>query len=87
MEIIMPIYMFTCQTCGQSVEKRLPVSERDNPGSCECSGVLRRNYSNLLSIGVCYNGDIDYYAGRHGTKTYIDKTKKEDAIDKSGQPA
>lgn len=83
----MPIYMFTCQTCSQSVEKKLSVPQRNNPGTCECSGVLKRDYSNLLNIGVNYNGDIDYYAGRHGTKTYTDKTKKEDAIDKSGEPA
>lgn len=44
----MPVYEYVCNTCGQSIDRVLPMSAADQAGECpDCGGTLRRRFSRV----------------------------------------
>lgn len=38
----MPIYTYSCETCGKDFEDYRPITEFKNPGTCSCGGTGQR---------------------------------------------
>ena len=84
----MPTYIYICKSsnCDEETELTRKVSDRDNSVQCQCGAAMKRTLRHIAQTGINWNGDYDYFVGRHG-RGYVDNTKKEDAIDKSGEEA
>jgi putative FmdB family regulatory protein len=52
----MPIYSFSCETCGEEVDRMLPLSEYNTPQFCGCAeeALLKRV---IAPVGFILKGD------------------------------
>ncbi len=63
----MPIYEYTCKTCGNDFERLLPMSSMNEPMPCpRCEGESIRRLSVFTAFSSTANGEPRAVAGAGG---------------------
>ena len=63
----MPIYEFTCTTCGARFERLRPISRMDDDAPCpECDGESKRELSVFAAYSSGADGEMSAVAGGGG---------------------
>jgi putative FmdB family regulatory protein len=76
----MPIYVYQCDTCGLTFERRQRMSERPLVDCPECDGCVRRI---IQPVGVVFKGSGFYVTDNRSRSPTALPGKKESETDKS----
>lgn len=56
----MPTYEYKCDDCGTTMEKQVPVDERDTVWECSCGKPMKRTYN---AVPIKFNSTGFYSTG------------------------